>query len=294
MTSPKIANPRQLLKTLAITTAGLATGVMAAPHVGLPNLFKDAVLNGEARDVATALKLRLPRTKIDAVDCTAIAALCEVNAGGTLFYVDKSARYLMVGRIYDMETRQDLTAARLLELNPNLIAAGAAKAARTRDDEQQAPPKPAKAARVSLDSLTPNGAIHWGPANGPRVIVLSDFHCSYCKKLEAELGRLGAHVEERPISIFGKDSRALAEAVLCAPNPAQAVRLAYQGTKLGKVRTCDTTGLDANEAFAKAHGFSGTPVIIRPDGAVLEGYRPASVIAGFLNAGATKPQAKGN
>ena len=294
MTSPKIASARKMLKTLAITSAGLATGVMAAPHVGLPNLFKDAVLNAEARDIATALKLRLPRTKIDAVDCDAIAGLCEINAGGTLFYVDKSARYLMVGRIYDMETRQDLTAARLLELNPDLIAAGAAKGAHTRDDEQQEPPKAAKTTRVSLDSLTPNGAIHWGPANGPRVIILSDFHCSYCKKLEAELSRLGAHVEERPISVLGKDSRSLAEAVLCASNPAQAVTLAYQGVKLRKARICDTSGLDANEAFAREHGFSGTPVIIRPDGAVLEGYRPASVIAQFLGAGATKLQAKGN
>jgi thiol:disulfide interchange protein DsbC len=294
MTIRKIATPRKMLKTLAVTTAGLATGVMAAPHVGLPDLFRDAVIGAEARDVATALKLRLPRTKIDAVDCAAIAGLCEVNAGGTLFYVDKSARYLVVGRIYDMETRQDLTAARLLELNPDLIAAGAAKAARAADDEEHEPPKPAKPARVRFDRLTPNGAIHWGPANGPRVIVLSDFHCSYCKKLEGELAQLGAHVEERPISVLGKDSRALAEAVLCASNPAQAVTLAYQGVKLRKARACDTTGLDANEAFARAHGFSGTPVIIRPDGAVLEGYRPASLIAQFLGAGAAKPQAKGN
>jgi hypothetical protein len=51
---------------------------------------------------------------------------------------------------------------------------------------------------------------------------------------------------------------------------------------LGK--PCDTSGLDANEAFAKKHGFGGTPVIVRPsDGAVIEGYRSASDLRKFLN-----------
>jgi hypothetical protein len=34
------------------------------------------------------------------------------------------AKYLVIGRVYDMEARQDLTAARLLALNPDLLAAG--------------------------------------------------------------------------------------------------------------------------------------------------------------------------
>ena len=49
---------------------------------------------------------------------------------------------------------------------------------------------------------------------------------------------------------------------------------------------CDTSGLDANEAFAKRHGFGGTPVIIRADGAVLEGFRPAAQLKAFVAGGA--------
>jgi transcriptional regulator with XRE-family HTH domain len=52
--------------------------------------------------------------------------------------------------------------------------------------------------------------------------------------------------------------------------------------------TVDTSGLDANEAFAKAHGFGGTPVIVRPsDGAVLEGFRPAAALRAFLSGAST-------
>ena len=48
--------------------------------------------------VAAALKDRLPRTEVARIDCTTVEGLCEVTAGKSLFYVDKSARYLIVGR----------------------------------------------------------------------------------------------------------------------------------------------------------------------------------------------------
>ena len=55
--------------------------------------------------------------------------LVRSRPGDTLFYIDETARYLFVGRLYDMEERRDVTAARLLELNPDLLAAGAARVA---------------------------------------------------------------------------------------------------------------------------------------------------------------------
>jgi thiol:disulfide interchange protein DsbC len=71
-------------------------------------------------DVAVAglLKERLPRTAVSRVNCQVVDGVCEVTAGAQLFYVDRTARYLMIGRVYDMQTRQDLTAVRLLEVNP--------------------------------------------------------------------------------------------------------------------------------------------------------------------------------
>lgn len=239
--------------------------------------------------VREALKLRLPKTPIDAINCKGLGGLCEVASKSTLFYVDRSAKYLVIGRVYDMEARQDLTAARLLALNPDLLAAGAARRSNPETQAEGDPTPAAASARntpprhVPLGDLPAKGAITWGPANGPRVVVFSDFHCGYCKKLEAELKAIGARVEERPISIFGADSRRDAERVLCSPRPELALHMAYSGLALANPKPCDTSGLDANEAFARAHGFGGTPVIIRPaDGAVLEGFRPAAVLREFL------------
>ncbi|MEC8178083.1 MAG: disulfide isomerase DsbC N-terminal domain-containing protein, partial [Pseudomonadota bacterium] len=150
-----------------------------------------------ARDVVQALKLRLPKTPIDALDCTSLAPWCEVVSGETLFYTDEAARYLFVGRLYDLEERRDVTATRLLELNPDLLAAGAARAAgRAEASHSEAAPAPAKT-KVDLSQLPHEGAIRWGNPKGPRLVVFSDFQCGYCKKLTGALEQAGVLVEER-------------------------------------------------------------------------------------------------
>jgi thiol:disulfide interchange protein DsbC len=261
------------------STGMLVNGVSA--QASAPSLNAGA----EAKAVLAALAKRLPKTAINAVECRGLGGICEVVAGTTLFYVDRGARYLMIGRVYDMETRADLTATRLLALNPDLLVAGAARQ-KTEVDDTGPPQAPAAPAKVDLRDLPAAGAIHWGPADGPRLVVLSDFACSYCRRLVGELRAIGARVEERPISIFGAASRAAAERVLCASDPARALHAAYEQKEIPAPRKCDVTGLDANEAFAKRHGFGGTPVIIRADGAVLEGYRPATQLKAFVAGGA--------
>jgi thiol:disulfide interchange protein DsbC len=289
MTPSPTPRPRALTRAAGIASLialSAATGWAAAYFASPAHAAADTA------KVRAALQLRLPRTPIDAIDCKGLGGLCEVASKTTLFYVDAQAKYLVIGRVYDMEARQDLTAARLLQLNPDLLAAGAAH----RDDaEDQTPGRPQAAPapqKVSLAGLPENGAIRWGPVDGPKVVVFSDFHCGYCRKLSGELKAIGARVEERPISIFGPESRKDAERVLCSPYPETSLHAAYSGTALANPRPCDTRGLDANETFAKAHGFSGTPVIVRPsDGAVLEGYRPAAALRAFLTASASQTSA---
>ena len=271
---PRLALGALLSLMLGASTGGAAASIMA-PAASAP----------ATRDVRAALKLRLPRTPIDSLTCEGLGGLCEVVSKKTLFYVDAHARFLVVGRLYDMETRQDLTAAKLLAINPDLLAAGGAR--HETESAASAPPPKAVRANVSLAGLPAKGAIVWGPATGPRVTVFSDFHCGFCKRLSAELATIGARVEERPISIFGADSRKLAENVLCSADPARSLHAAYAGEALSGNRRCDVTGLDANEAFARAHGFAGTPVIVRPsDGAVIEGYRPGAELLRFLQGAA--------
>ena len=260
--------------------------------------------------VAAALKQRLPRTEVVRINCAAVAGLCEVTAGKSLFYVDRSARYLIVGHLYDMETRQDLTSARLLEINPEALLGGASRrqdADEGGDGEALASAEagapvaldypvrrtgratPAAtsagvaqavshAGPVSLAGLPTSGAIEWG-SGAQRVTIFTDFRCSYCRALVGTLETMNVTVIERPISVLG--SRALSERVYCARDRVRALRLAYAG-ETPPPASCDTSGLDANERFARTHGFSGTPVIVRSDGAVLQGFRSREVLAAWL------------
>jgi thiol:disulfide interchange protein DsbC len=253
--------------------------------------------------VAAALKARLPKTEVEKVDCKAINGLCEVTAGKSLFYVDKSARYLIVGHVYDMQTRQDLTSARLLEIDPQALLGGAPQRASSEESDPEALasatsgtvaahdyPMPKAAPRVgsgqeledgqkvSLASLPASGAINWG-SGGSKVTIFTDFHCGYCRALSNALETMNVTVVERPISVLG--TRAISNRVYCARDRVRALRSAYAG-EVPPEATCDTSGLDANERFARDNGFTGTPVIVRSDGAVLHGYRPKEFLVAWL------------
>tara|TARA_A100001391_G_scaffold144579_1_gene102252 strand:- start:2348 stop:3211 length:864 start_codon:yes stop_codon:yes gene_type:complete len=269
---------------IAVSSAATVLTVGVAAVTAIP-----ATAQSLASDVAQALQLRLPKTPIDEIACDRFGPWCEVVSGETLFYIDKSARYLLVGRLYDMEERRDVTASRLLELNPDLIAASAARANPSANENAAGA---SVADTVDLSTLPAEGSIHWGNKKGPKLIVFSDFQCGYCRHLVDELGKAGVLVEERPISILGSQSRRLAETVICSNNPASALHQAYEGAlDPGGASCAETRGLDANEAFARSNGFAGTPVIVRAsDGAVLHGYRDANTLREF--AAPTKEQRK--
>jgi len=236
--------------------------------------------------VAALLKERLPRTQVSRVNCQVVDGVCEVTAGSQLFYVDKTARYLMIGRVYDMQTRQDLTAVRLLEVNPDLLVGGAA-GNRREAEAVEAPRRGVNTAAaqaaprtMSLAALPEAGGIVWGNPSGQTVTVFSDFRCGYCRALSGVLESLNVRVIERPISVLG--SRDLANQVFCARDRRRAVKAAYAGEPIADTRACDTSPLDANERFARENGIAGTPVIVRSDGAVIEGFRPKEFLVTWL------------
>lgn len=260
------------------TLAGAAALSILAGGTGLYAATADS-----DSSLTKALATRLPKTQLTAVKCGKIAGLCEVQAGSNLFYTDPAGRYLVIGRVYDMETRQDLTAARLLEIAPETLVGGAARP--QAPDEAQAAPTPARPAqvggiaqKVSLEGLPASGAVSYG-SGAQTVTVFSDFRCGYCNQLHQTLASMNVRVVERPISVLG--TRPLSDAVICSADKARALNRAYNGENLPAGK-CDTSGLDANEAFARKNGFSGTPVIVRADGAVVHGYRPREFLESWI------------
>jgi thiol:disulfide interchange protein DsbC len=246
--------------------------------------------------VTAALKERLPKTELAKVDCSVMDGLCEVTVGKSVFYVDRRARYLIVGHVFDMQTRQDLTSARLLQINPEALLGGASQRSNEGEEElasaqagravsrdypvpRAVPPMgAARQQLVSLASLPASGAIEWGNA-GPKVTIFTDFRCGYCRALAGQLETMNVKVVERPISVLG--TRELSNRVYCARDRVRALRAAYAG-EVPAEASCDTSGLDANERFARANGFTGTPVIVRSDGAVHHGFMPKAELSAWL------------
>jgi thiol:disulfide interchange protein DsbC len=274
--------------SLVLGISGAATVAFAQDLVGPAA----AVLHSADANVAALLRTRLPKTSISSVDCGKVNGLCEVTAGSNLFYVDLTGRYLVIGRVYDMQNRQDITAARLLEMNPDMLVGGAARANAAGDAEAGAPittaslagartTTPARPAMLSLASLPKDGSIVWGNKSASRTVtIFTDFRCGYCRALTSVLRTMDVRVIERPISILG--SRDIADRVYCAKNQEAALHAAYAGSPIDSDGKCDTRGLDANERFAEQHGLSGTPIIVRSDGAMLEGYRPKEFLEAWL------------
>ena len=270
---------KRVLQGLLIlaTGGGIAMGAAALAQSSGPSVEK-------------ALAERLPKTEITAIDCEKIKGVCEVQARQNLFYIDHGARYLIIGRVYDMETKQDLTAARLLEMNPDMLIGGGGDTSSS--DPAQAPGQQgADTASIddqidprALAALPQNGAVVMG--RGARTLtVFSDFRCGYCKRLHETLETLNVKVVERPISVLG--TRPISEAVICSPDKRRAVNQAYDGGSITTGSDCDTSSLDANEAFARKHGFNGTPVIVREDGAVVHGFRPREFLESWIQGSAS-------
>ena len=283
---------RQTLMPLAAIVLGSGGSLVwaNANAEGAGNAAPSAIHSpSEADQAVTALlKQRLPRTQVSRVNCQLVDGVCEVTAGSQLFYVDRTARYLLIGRVYDMQTRQDLTAVRLLEVNPDLLVGGAA-GSKQEAQEVETPrrgvntPTASGAPRMmSLAALPEAGGIVWGASSGPSVTVFSDFRCGYCRALSGVLESMNVRVIERPISVLG--SRDLANQVFCARDRSRAVKAAYAGAPIADSKPCDTAPLDANERFAREAGIAGTPVIVRSDGAVIEGYRPRAFLETWLKA----------
>src|SRR4029079_11432160 len=87
----------------------------------------------------------------------------EAQFDDRMIYTDAKVSYVVVGAIFDADTKQNLTDARLRELN-----------------------------RIAWDQLPLDLAIKKVKGNGARKLaIFSDADCPYCKRLESEMKALG-------------------------------------------------------------------------------------------------------
>lgn len=250
-----------------------------------------AVKEARGGDTGLAKKVsqQFPNTKISSTNCDiGVSGLCEVVAGPNVFYVTKDAKHAFVGALVDLDKKVDLTDKRLRELaavnnvegriagqpSPGGQAAGAA---------QPAGRPSAPAAKLNVTLPRDNAIVH-NPGAPIKLTIFTDLNCGYCHKLWEDLKTAtDIEVTEYPVAFLAADSRDKAKLALCAPDRVKAVAAIYGGGELTAPGDCTSAdkAVMANTDFAQKHDITGTPTLVRADGARISGWKPLAEVRSF-------------
>jgi thiol:disulfide interchange protein DsbC len=199
--------------------------------------------------VEEKMRALAPQAKSIAISETPIEGLLMVQINGDIVYATADGKYLIQGRVVDMETREDLTEGAKSEVRRELLAAV--------DSSKQitfAPDKPAY-----------------------DLMVFTDIDCGYCRKLHAQIAEynqqgIAIHYMAFPRAGVGSASYDKAVSVWCAADPREALTQAKLGAEPDPTQ-CENPiaqqyqlGLDL--------GVSGTPSLLTADGQMIPGYVP--------------------
>ncbi|MDP9139644.1 MAG: DsbC family protein [Pseudomonadota bacterium] len=212
----------------------------------------------------------LPGAANAEIRATDADGLYEIQSGSNFAYVTADGKYLIEGDLFELASGKSLT-----------------------EDKR-------KTNRVAkLNELGTDNMIVYSPTDGTdpeRVVtVFTDIDCGYCRKLHREINEytaLGIEIRYAfyPRSGPNTDSFRKAEAVWCSADRKDALTTAKAGAPLPA-----TTGTDCENPITREYalgsqlGLRGTPMLILPDGEVVNGYMPPAALAEHLS----KIQAEG-
>lgn len=143
-------------------------------------------------------------------------------------------------------------------------------------------------ARRRLAAIDTGAALAIGPASAPQVIEFTDPDCPYCQALERFwLAKAGEGKPVRRLVYFVSgihpQAAAKAEHILCAPDPAAALRAIYSGAVPKTLLRCPEGArkVAAQGEVVRKLGISGTPTLFL-EGRMISGFQQAEIEA-FLD-----------
>jgi thiol:disulfide interchange protein DsbC len=190
------------------------------------------------------LKKKIPEAPVESVRKTPYNGLWEVVAGGEIFYTDEKASFLSLGPIVDLNTHENVTEARLRQVNA-----------------------------INFSTLPFDAAIKIVRGNGARKIALfEDPNCGYCKRFERDLqGVSDITVYVFLYPILAPDSVDKSKAIWCSPDRGKAWIDAMVHDKLPSIEGRCQVPLDKNLAFGRDKKIHGTPTLVFESGERLPG-----------------------
>lgn len=247
-------------------------GAVALSFASLP-----AMANGCTKEqlegIRAELKKHVPATPVDELRCGPVNGLYTLLSGKNVLYTIDGKQFI-IGGIYDLVNRKDLTRPDLARVDPASVDA---------DDERAF----SNQRRVNT-ALLPKAAFKIGKPDGTKIYMFSDPNCGFCTRahmgLEAAI-EAGANIEVHVIPVAMLRSEAKVRSVLCSENPEKAMKAAISSAEVkAPDGDCGTEQMKTNLAAMKKMGLGGTPTFVRADGAIMAGWMGQEQFLTWANA----------
>ncbi len=194
-----------------------------------------------------------PSAKSIAVSETRMTGILQVQIEGDIVYATEDGRYLIQGRVIDMDTREDLTEMAKSEVRKEL-----------------------------LEDIDVTKQIEFVPEKTTYdLTVFTDIDCGYCRKLHSQMAEyneqgIAIHYMAFPRAGIGSASYEKFVSVWCADDQQAAMTEAKAGTD-PEPRQCDNPIAEQYQ-LGIALGVTGTPAIMTSDGQLIPGYVPPATL----------------
>jgi thiol:disulfide interchange protein DsbC len=194
-------------------------------------------------------KMKMLKMKVFSINKSVVKGLYQVQTNDGIYYVSADGRYLINGRVYDLN-----------------------------NDMENVTEKALRVWRLKkIEAFKSDMIIYKAKKQKHVITVFTDTSCAYCKKLHLEIpdyNRLGITVRYLAFPRNGINSETYGNmvSIWCAKNR----KLAMNNSKNGKGvkdKTCKNTVKEQYE-LGVAMGIRGTPAIILEDGSLKPGYLP--------------------
>lgn len=227
----------------------LLVALAAGPVVAQAPAASAAAPSTEAT-IRKVLTEKFPGAEIRGITRTSyLGGLYEVQFDDRIIYTDAKAAHVLVGALYDVNARTNLTEARLRKLN-----------------------------RVAWESLPLELAIKKVKGKGERkLVVFSDADCPFCHKLEEEmkgLDNVTVYTFLFPIDQLHPDAARKSKMIWCAPDRTKAWDDFFESGKLPDNKGECSNPVAATQALGAKLKIQATPTMILADGTVVPGAVP--------------------
>lgn len=209
-------------------------------------------------DMKEKLATIMPGVTIESIQAVDNTGLFEAVINGEVIYFTKDARYVFQGDVIALETRQNLTELKRVDLRKQALA--------------------------SVDEAD---MIIYDPKKIEHTLtVFTDIDCGYCRKLHQEMAAyndLGIRVRYMAFPRAGIDSESYEKAVdvWCAKDRKQALTDAKNGKEVDS-ESCNSP-VKAQYELGRRLGVTGTPALFLESGEMLPGYVPPKRLKKILD-----------